>query len=204
LQTLGEAYAELVRQRQGTVQYYALKVHRPRRPDGAQVRLRLYGRRAADAEQESTEQKAELALDVFHLEAPGHLSQPTMADAIGLAMSIRMERAAALLEGEAGLHEFRLDSQGPPLRCLVETTRDRLAKYEAPPGINRQGALEGYPYRRKYDVAAAQATEEGPAAEDAAEARQWRWKSGHLAAALAETLQAALAKGAWSILGTWT
>lgn len=69
---------------------------------------------------------------------------------IGFALWFEGRMAWPLLRHEGGLHVRRV--QGARQRCLVETSPEKLAAYEAPLEVHRREYLGSHPKRRLYDV----------------------------------------------------
>jgi ATP-dependent Clp protease ATP-binding subunit ClpC len=86
--------------------------------------------------------------DVF-APAADFLSPPD--DVIGLAIAIQGVRASALLETEAGRHEFPR-RVGQREVCFVEVQSDAFLKYQPPADVGRASAFRDLPLRRTYDV----------------------------------------------------
>jgi hypothetical protein len=88
-------------------------------------------------------------LDVF--DAPHDMwDMPNINDRIGFGLQITGVRSAALLETEAGRHEF-VRHDGTRETVCVETISDRLLSYDPPSDIGRRGSLGGLSLRRTYD-----------------------------------------------------
>ncbi|MGE3780375.1 MAG: hypothetical protein AB7F89_24515 [Pirellulaceae bacterium] len=103
--------------------------------------------RLANRQQHTGETRQEV-LDVHHRGAAEFYQWN--AGVVGLALQLSGDRAAALLETEAGRHEFR---RGPaqPVSCYVETVLDRLVHYAPPADVGRATAFRDLAVRRTYD-----------------------------------------------------
>jgi ATP-dependent Clp protease ATP-binding subunit ClpA len=89
----------------------------------------------------------EKVLDVYQASANDLDALPE--DCIGIALQISGDRSLALLETEAGQHEFlRIGTRREV--CYVETVADRLLAYDPPRDIGRRGSLSNLRVRRIY------------------------------------------------------
>lgn len=92
-------------------------------------------------------------VDVYRPEA--HRFHAPPEGVIGFALQVRDDRAAALLETEAGRHEFLRVGGGKPDVCFVETgDGGRMFDYSPPIDCGRAGSFAELALRRTYDFAA--------------------------------------------------
>jgi ATP-dependent Clp protease ATP-binding subunit ClpC len=88
-------------------------------------------------------------VDVYRPDPDRFLSPPD--DVIGLALQLSDDRAVALLEAEAGRHEF-VRAAGKPEACFVETSgAGTLFGYSPPIDCGRAGSFADLTLRRTYD-----------------------------------------------------
>jgi ATP-dependent Clp protease ATP-binding subunit ClpC len=91
-------------------------------------------------------------VDVYRPEPHRFRSPPE--GVIGFALQIRDDRAIALLETEAGRHEFLRAGGGKPDVCFVEIDGGgRLFDYSPPIDCGRAGSFADLALRRTYDLA---------------------------------------------------
>jgi hypothetical protein len=90
-------------------------------------------------------------VDVYRPEPHRFHSPPD--DVIGLAFQVVDSRAAALLETEAGRHEF-VRVAGKPESCFVEMSASGIFGYSPPADCGRAGSFADLALRRTYDLAA--------------------------------------------------
>lgn len=148
------AYRALCQPHGDTLRWYWLSLYRAERDETLATFQRTragrlpVGRLLSRQNQEGDERVK--VIDLF--DAPHDTwDQPQVDDCIGFAVQITGVRSAALLETEAGRHEFvRYDGSRDVV--LVETISDRLLKYDPPADIGRRGSLSGLRQRRAYDA----------------------------------------------------
>jgi ATP-dependent Clp protease ATP-binding subunit ClpC len=91
-------------------------------------------------------------VDVYRPDAHRFRSPPE--GVIGLAIQVRDDHAAALLETEAGRHEFSPAGGGKPEACFVETTGGaRMFDYSPPIDCGRAGSFGDLTLRRAFHPA---------------------------------------------------
>lgn len=89
-------------------------------------------------------------VDVYRAAPDQFLSPPD--DVIGLALQVSDDRAVALLEAEAGRHEF-VRGSGKPEACFVETSgAGTLFGYSPPIDCGRAGSFGDLTLRRTYNL----------------------------------------------------
>ena len=69
---------------------------------------------------------------------------------LGILLEVKGKDAALLISGEAGRHVFK--SGNSKYECMVEVTHGALESHQAPPDLERKGALKEEVLRRSYEM----------------------------------------------------
>jgi hypothetical protein len=219
---LAQAYEQVCRKHGANVRGYWLKMHRPdldrplprsgtRENSGSGTRessdsrsgirensarstpsrqipaMRLKSRKAHDAD---TPRKV---LDAYC--PPASVFYPPAEDVVGLALQIGGDRATALLETEAGKHEF-LPSAGHKETLHVETVDGILIQYEPPADVGRRGSMSDLRLRRTYDLGGGRFVDPLLAANTPSAARS-------VGEAVSQAVEACLQQRTWALLDPW-
>jgi hypothetical protein len=96
----------------------------------------------------SSADRSDYAVDVYEVTSAAGQQPP--AGLIGVALQIRSQLAALLLEAESGRHEF-VPGSGRPADCFVEATSRRIVDYQPPADAGRLTAFRDVKLRRTYD-----------------------------------------------------
>ena len=151
---LAAAYEHIASKFGTSIQRYWLKRYDPAldRPprNGASAKseiahpsLRLLGRKRQEDDPDVK------TLDAYSADEESFHAPPVRT--IGVGLVVQDARAAALLESEAGKHEFARRG-GNPLELHVETHPGLLIGYSPPPDVGRASAFTNAKRRRRYDL----------------------------------------------------